>query len=199
MVELTEEQKNIPICDTNILINFGLVDFIDRFIKYYKKIFISDFVKDELLNKIPIDSTYSFLRKNIDNDFEIINKNKYFNEDEILMMNHILNQYELTHDSLINNTMGKNIGEFVSAIYAANLGIKVFITNDIIFINEYKNESIFKNLLFKNMTQILDKIVGKDERKKIRKEIIENNKEMVKSLESESLLKKLNQLKEKFA
>ena len=125
MVTLDEKMKNIPICDTNILINFGLERILNRFIEFNKGIFIADNVLKELENKLGNSSSYKFLVNDVkqNDNINIINKDKYFTEEKIMVMAANLNQYEITEDTLLKGETCKDSGEFISAIYAANLGI----------------------------------------------------------------------------
>ncbi|AYE35330.1 hypothetical protein [Clostridium septicum] len=192
MVVLSEDEKNIPICDTNILISFGLSDFIGEFIDFNKKIFVADNVLLELERKFNRNTEYSYLLQNVKNNenINVINKDEYFTEDRILVMNASLNQYKLIEDCLLTGDLCPDSGEFISAIYAANLEIRKFITNDLKFINKYKDEFIFKGLSFINMTQVLDKIIGKEKRKGVVLDINRKSKEMEDTLTKEKVLEK---------
>lgn len=201
MVTLDEKMKNIPICDTNILINFGLERILNRFIEFNKGIFIADNVLKELENKLGNSSSYKFLVNDVkqNDNINIINKDKYFTEEKIMVMAANLNQYEITEDTLLKGETCKDSGEFISAIYAANLGIKKFITNDMRFTNNYGKECIFKDILFINMIQALDKFVGKENRKEYIKSIKDKSKKMDEELNQEKVLKKLDLWMEKLA
>ncbi|MDU1116412.1 MAG: hypothetical protein E7J99_04045 [Clostridium butyricum] len=192
MVALSDSEKNIPICDTNILINFGLSEIIEEFVDYNKKIFIADNVLMELERKVDGNIKYSYLVQNVksNKNINVINKAEYFTEDRILVMNASLNQYKLIEDCLLLGNMCPDSGEFISAIYAANLEIRKFITNDLKFINKYKDEFIFKGLSFINMTQVLDKLIGKEKRKEMISDINRKSKEMEDTLTQEKVLKK---------
>lgn len=192
MVVLSEDEKNIPICDTNILINFGLSDIIGEFIEFNKKIFVADNVLLELERKFNRNTEYSYLLQNVksNENINVINKDEYFTEDRILVMNASLNQYKLIEDCLLTGDLCPDSGEFISAIYAANLEIRKFITNDLKFINKYKDELIFKGLSFINMTQVLDKLIGKEKRKRMVLDINRKSKEMEDTLTKEKVLEK---------
>lgn len=180
---------SFPICDTNILINFGLINKLSEFVKFKTNIFVADVVKKELDRKIGDSDNYKFIAETVEinDDILLIDKN-YFEEEKLCVMNANLNEYELEQNCLLTDSLCPNLGEFVSAIYAANLGIKVFITHDMTFINKYKEEEIFKNLSFKNMAQALDSFVGQEKRKEYLKKIRVENKEMVDELNQEKVL-----------
>ena len=192
MVVLNDDEKNIPICDTNILINFGLSNLIENFVEYNKKIFVADNVLMELERKFNENTEYSYLVHNVksNKNINLINRDEYFTEERILVMNASLNQYKLTKDCLLTGKTCPDSGEFISAIYAANLKIRKFITNDQKFINNYKDEFIFKGLSFINMIQVLDKLVGKEKRKEMVLDIRRKSKEMEDILNQEKVLKK---------
>lgn len=194
MVILDEKMKNVPICDTNILISFGLERILNDFIEFNREIFVADNVLKELENKFGNSNSYKFLVDDVkENDnINIINKDEYFTEEKIMVMAANLNQYEITEDTLLKGETCKDSGEFISAIYAANLGIKKFITNDMRFRNKYSKEDIFKDILFINMVQALDKFVGKENRKLYVKSIESKSKKMTEELNQENVLKKLD-------
>ena len=146
----------------------------------------------ELERKVDGNIKYSYLVQNVksNKNINVINKAEYFTEDRILVMNASLNQYKLIEDCLLLGNMCPDSGEFISAIYAANLEIRKFITNDLKFINKYKDEFIFKGLSFINMTQVLDKLIGKEKRKEMISDINRKSKEMEDTLTQEKVLKK---------
>lgn len=182
--------EKFPICDTNILIYFGLIDKLSDFVKYKKNILVADVVKRELDRKVKESNKYKFIISYVEDNSNIIliNKEKYFDEEKLCVMKANLKEYEIEEDCLLTNKLCPNLGEFVSAIYAVNLGIKVLITHDITFINKYKNEEIFKTLVFKNMVQTLDSFVGKDKRKQYMKIIKQEAQQMQDDLNQEKVL-----------
>lgn len=201
MVVLSEDEKNIPICDTNILISFGLEKILNEFIEFNKEIFVADNVIKELENKFQDNRSYEFLVNNIkENDnVNIINKDEYFTKEKIMVMVASLSQYEISENTLLKGETCKDSGEFISAIYAANLGIKKFITNDMKFRDRYAKEFIFKDILFINMVQALDSFVGKEKRKVYVKSIKDKSKKMNEELNQEKVLKKLDLWMKKLA
>lgn len=196
VIEKSDFEK-FPICDTNILINFGLENILDKFVEFKNKIFISDCVYDELDRKFEKSRTYNYLLKNVNENDSIvkIERDKHFNQEQIWVMNANLNEFEIKNDTLLTGKLCPNAGEFISAIYAANLGIRLFITHDIKFINKYEKEPAFQNLTFRNMIQTLDGFIGKDERKKFIVKWKDKNKDMEEDLNQEILIKKCEKWK----
>ncbi|WP_283672363.1 hypothetical protein [Clostridium perfringens] len=197
MVSYKKGYNNFPICDTNILINFGIINILEDFVEHKKKIYISDFVEKELERKFKESDNYKFLIENVreNNNINVLIKEELFSEDRIAVMNANLNEFGLRNNSFLTNTLCENIGEFTNAIYAVNLGIKEFISHDKKFINRYKNEEIFKSLRMKNMVQAIDSFLGKEKRKELIGEIKEKNSEMEDKLREETIMKKVEKWK----
>lgn len=187
--------KGCPICDTNILINFGLCNLLKGYVEYKDGINISDFVQKELIRKFDGNDNYKFIVDEVvkNSKINIITKENYFSEDRINVINANLNEFGLKNNSFLTGELCPDMGEFVNAIYAVNLKIKEFISNDMRFIKKYKDEAIFASLRMKNMVQALDGYIGKERRKEFLPKLKEENNKMVDALREEQVLKKINQ------
>lgn len=187
--------KSCPICDTNILINFGICNLLEGYVEHKDGINISDFVEKELIRKIDGHNDYKFIVDEVSNNskINIIKKENYFSEDRINVINANLNEFGLKNNSFLTGTLCPDMGEFVNAIYAVNLKITEFISHDMRFINRYKSEAIFASLRMKNMVQALDGYIGKERRKELLPKWREENEKMMDALREAKVLKKFDQ------
>jgi hypothetical protein len=199
MVNGCNEYEKYPICDTTMFIDLGLINKVNDLVDYHEKIFIAYIIKDELKRKINNIEEYKFLVTNTDNNskIEIINTD-IFTTKQLLVMDASLSQYLKETNLLISNKLAPNAGEFVSAIFAVNLGIKQLNTNDKKFIEQYGDEKIFEKLEFKNLNETLAYLMNDKDRIKYIKMIEERNEKMESILGQAELLLKLEKLQKKF-
>lgn len=174
-----------PICDTNILIALNLGKVLDHFLGNIKKLNVADKVKDEMENKFSQSDSYNHFLNVFHGTNVIVINETMFSEDVLKSIRATLRQYKVQNFVGIK-AYGKDAGEFASALYAVNLGIKKFYTNDKVFIKNYGQEYIFKDLTLVNLNSTLSEFLTERERIRVNAIIEKNNPIMVFKLDEES-------------
>lgn len=193
------EYSKYPICDTNMIIDLSLGNILKRFLNAKRRVWICDKVLLELKFKFQNSDKYSGLAE-LNSKMNLIGY-QCFSEQQLNVMKLQLLNYEI-QNCIGTKNIGKDFGEFVSAIYAVTLGIKELYTNDKTFIREYKCEPIFKNLIMKNLDETLRELLSDRERIKTMSIIESENEKMKRILkdekEKDKLDKMLNLLRQKY-
>lgn len=195
-----------PICDTNILIDLQLGNVFQEFLESTIKVNVADKVKDEMNNKFSKSQKYKFLLDVFEkNNIQIIEES-IFSEDALLVMRANLAHYNV-QNFIGRRAFGKDAGEFASALYAVNLGIRKLYTNDKKFITNYGQEQIFSGLEMLNLNYTLEEFLKHTERISAISKIENENSKMISILQKEasekkekdSLEKLLKKLAEKYS
>lgn len=137
---ISPEQKEYPLCDTDLWIGVSQLNEMDVIFTQYNIIFICDAVKKELINKREDDPSkfecgYLNYRKFKDNGkvkfMQLANDAQFNEKEKSLVISHFLNlgiKYNQENDEFIGRT--KNLGEKVSLIYAGIHSMPVVLSND---------------------------------------------------------------------
>lgn len=189
------EYSLYPICDTNILIDLKLGDIFQQFLKSNIKVNVADKVKDEMDNKFSKSQKYNFLLDVFqEENIQIIEESIFSEEQKRVMMANLVS-YKI-QNFIGKKARGKDVGEFASALYAVNLGIKKLYTNDKNFIRDYGKELIFRNLEMVDLNCTLAEFLKDAKRIRVNSKIeIENAK--MKSALKEEFVKKVKEEDEK--
>lgn len=152
------EQSDRPILDTDIWVFLVMTSLYKKVIRSYGYFYTSDTVNNEILKWNENKGDF----KNIATIFEDLKAQSKvrvisiddFSELEKNIINHQLANYGLKHISISE----KNKGEFVSFLYALQLGIKRFKTNDHNFADEIGIKN-FPEITLVDWDSLLDKYV----------------------------------------
>lgn len=125
-----------PIVDTDIWVSLVFSKFDERLIKNYGSLIFADVVAKEIMRWKSNDSK----AREVALHFDELRQHKLisiidfhnFSTFEQMAINHQLEEYGLQSVNITE----KNKGEFVSLLYALNLDVKIFKTNDHAFSNE---------------------------------------------------------------
>lgn len=145
------------IYDTNILIYAYLNEMFEDIFNVKQSLFIADKVRDELRNIYSESEQYKDCLSIIkDSRINVISE-RIFSEEQQKQMIASLVQFGM-QNFFERRAREKNEGEFASALYAVNLNISSFYTNDLAFIRDYANEEAFKSLTLITFKALLDEI-----------------------------------------
>ncbi|MCG1061593.1 hypothetical protein K4R20_03785 [Staphylococcus epidermidis] len=202
-------------CDTNIFVDFSLIDKFSDFIEKYKKLRIADAVHKELEDWNRENYEYSFIYDHLVeqinlNNIELIER-KHFTDFEIQIIERRLEGiFEILNNLPEEKKKHLNEGEIISAVYAEVLEAPFIQTNDNFPRDLKYNE--FKNILFLTRVDILQELCTSfKEVRHYEKLINSHRKKMDKSFEisksvenskldvEDSMIKELLELKERIS
>lgn len=148
-------------CDTNIFVDFSLIDKFFAFIDKYKKLNIADAVHTELLDwsrdNYDYSYIYDYLKKQIEIENLLLIELKNFSSLQKDIIDRRLDGiYELLENLSQEKKKHLNKGEIVSAVYAEVTNAPFIQSNDN-FPGELKNGE-FRNITFLNRIDILKEL-----------------------------------------
>lgn len=174
--------SDYPIVDTNIIIDFSLIEQFNKLLIFRGNVFVSDKVKQEIERKFG-SNKYRYILENL-NENVIIITHEDFTDTQLDAMKKTLLNFKIKN-CIGTKYLAKDYGEFASAIYAVYLGIKLMLTNDKNFIKDYGDEYAFRELDIRDELFILEEMFKGKEKIKITKKIKELNYKMNSDLEKE--------------
>lgn len=170
--------KNHSICDTDMLIKLQLGKVFCKFKEKEVLLFIADSVKDELLFICNSLHEYKYLYSNLfdnsDPNIKVIYASD-FSPIEQRMINSNLMQYGI-RTNIGNGKIEKNVGEFVTTLYAVYKNIGIVRTCDGEFIRTHSEDPAFNQILFKTLNETLSSFLNNKDRIKVNKLIEKENK-----------------------
>lgn len=148
-------------CDTNIFVDFSLIDKFPHFIEEYKKLRVAGAVYKELQDWNRENYDYSFIYDNLINQLDVENivltERKNFDELERMVIDRRLEGINEKLDVLPQEKKKHlNKGEIESAVYAEVTNAPFIQSNDN-FPSDLKDTE-FKNIEFLNRNDILKKL-----------------------------------------
>ena len=163
---------SFSIYDTNIIIYAIIGEITEKILEIKNKMNIADKVKDEIKNKLGKSEYYREYKSLVYNERINIISERRFSEEQKRGIVANLMQFKM------QNFFGrpaylKNEGEFASALYAINLNIPTFYTNDLAFIREYGKEEAFKTLSILTFKELLAELYDEEKIDNLYEEIME--------------------------
>jgi len=157
--------NNYPICDADIWVYACFGEVADRLFEIHTKIVFSDVVEKEILrwgsdknfNKVALE----YKKYKAEGKILVILHNVHIPTEDRLILESMLTQFGF-QNYFENSPPEKDKGEYVSAIYADYLGIKLFKTNDKLFAEEGRGRKDFPYLIINNWYDTLRTLAPND-------------------------------------
>ncbi|MGX7204775.1 hypothetical protein [Enterococcus devriesei] len=190
------------ICDTNIWVKVVLGNVRTSFFTTFKDISFADAVENEIIKWERNTDKYNKIASNFvdskNKSFEVI----YLEDLDIITQKAVKKQLKQFGFTNLDNSSAtiKNLGEYLSVVYAYYLDIPFLQTEDIEFYEEIDLQSTFKGIEIVTWNEIAQKIT-KDDKERIRlNKIIESEQKIMsaRKKESDNLNAKLRAFQNKF-
>lgn len=190
--------NNEHIFDTNIWVNICIGNVLDKYLKHYEKLYVCEQVENEVTKWGTSGERYTFISENFekaktDAGIEVL----YLTDFDPLTQRIVklqLQQYSFTAIDNSENII-PDLGEYASAVYAAQKEIINFHSDDKNFCQKCNEQNLFEGLNILLLNEVLDTFLEDRERIRVMGLIEERNRAM--SKEHDGLVR-LKNLRDKF-
>lgn len=193
------------ICDTNIWVNVCLIEKTNLFFKSFNSLYFADSVKNEISKWGRDDNKYNKIHSVFEENerlksFEVI----YLDQLDSVTKNIIEQQLrEFGFSEWDNkNSVIKDLGEYISVLYAYHLEIPMLQTDDINFYESIDMVNRFKDIEIMTWNDIASKLTTSDKERISLNKVVETEKQNMREqynhareeeIEMKKQLKKLTQ------